>query len=149
MDDTIYAALAIPYKQENDEYKFLLLKHIKGYWAFPGGAKEASDNSLEDTLIREIQEEIGLKINSEAIINTNLINRFIYDSTKPERAGMCGETHFYLLRLNGNEKLGSWDKILEHGWFSVDEILTLLPYADEKAIFLQAANYIKSLHQIH
>jgi len=138
MNDVIYGALAIPYKIDSSETKFLLLKHVKGYWTFPGGGMDEGDNTLEETLTRELKEEIGLNVNKEALINTGLINHFVYDNVKPERAGKKGETHFYLLKLTGSENLGSWDKIVDHGWFTRQEIINLLPYKDEREIFSKA-----------
>lgn len=143
MNEIIYGALAIPYKIENNEFKFLLLKHKKGFWTFPGGAKEEQDKTLEDTLIREIREEIGLSFNSKSLKNTHLVNHFIYDNNKPERAGKNGETHFYLLELTGDEILSSWDNIIEHGWFTKDQILDLLPYSDEKKIFQEVSSHLE------
>ena len=95
------------------------------------------DKTLEDTLIREIKEEIGLNIDKSSLLNTNLVNHFVYDSNKPERTGKKGETHFYLLKLAGAEVLSSWDKITDHGWFSKEEIVNLLPYENERRIFLE------------
>ncbi len=138
MSKVIYGALAIIYKIENDEYKFLLLKHEKGFWTFPGGVHENRDTTLDDTLIRELKEEIGLAVNKGTLIDTELVNKFIYDSKKIEREGKKGETHFYLIKLSGNELLSSWDKIVEHGWFSKEEIIKLLPFEDEKNIFMKA-----------
>ncbi len=143
MNEIIYGALAILYKLENGDYKFLLLKHIKGYWTFPGGSKEEADRTLEETLARELKEKIGLDISHKVLVNTNLINRFIYGSEKPERAGKRGETHFYLLKLTGTETFSSWDKIAEHGWFTKTQISNLLPYEDERKIFLKATELLE------
>jgi len=40
--------------------------------------------------------------------------------------------------LTGDEEFGSWDKIIDHGWFSAEETLELLPFPDERKSFLEA-----------
>ncbi len=134
----IFASLAIPYKINSDGYKYLLLKYERGIWTFPGGKKDDSDNSLEDCLIREIKEEIGLDIDKSSLESTGLVNKFTYGPENPSRKGIIGETHFWLLKLTGNEELGSWDKIVDYGWFESEKIVKLLPFPGEQKVFLEA-----------
>lgn len=142
MENVILAALAIPYRKTSNGWEFLLLQHENGTWTFPGGGMDKSDASLEDCLLRELDEEIGLKLKKSDIIDTGFVNTFIYDSKKPDRQGKTGETHFYLLKLSGNEHFSSWDKIAHHGWFAKDEIISLLPFEGERAIFVKAIESI-------
>lgn len=135
MRKVILGALAVPYCEFKGKLEFLLLKHKGGFWTFPGGQKDKTDKTIEDCLTREIEEEIGLKVSSKQLIKTGLVNRFTYGSEKPNREGKKGETHFYLLKLKGDEKMSSWDKIIDHGWFGKDQIVELLPFEDEKRMF--------------
>ena len=137
-ENIVFGALAIPYKIDSKGFKFLLLKHQSGMWTFPGGGKDAEDKSIEDCLIRELKEEIGLSIDVSLLRPTGLVNRFTYGPEKPARNGMRGETHFWLLEMTGNEELGSWDKIVDHGWFDSEKIVDLLPFPDERRIFLES-----------
>jgi len=43
------------------------LKHHAGQWAFPGGRSEKGE-SAEDTALRELLEEVGLKLNRDRVI---------------------------------------------------------------------------------
>jgi 8-oxo-dGTP pyrophosphatase MutT (NUDIX family) len=138
MSDTILAALAIPYHSTAEGYEYLLLQHVNGTWTFPGGGMDPEDITLENCLVREIKEEIGLDISKEDLNDTGLVNRFTYDNKKPERAGKTGETHFYLLRLNGDENFSSLDKMQNHGWFNAERILELIPYEVEQEMFKSA-----------
>jgi len=44
----------------DDQGRFLLGKHVKGGWSYPGGSMDASDGSTEITALREMEEECGL-----------------------------------------------------------------------------------------
>lgn len=63
--------------RRNDE--FLLIKRaddeevFPGYWGIPGGTVEPSDGNLENALVRECQEEVGITIKDIRLI-TNDIN---------------------------------------------------------------------------
>ena len=142
-DNTIFGALAIPYKQIQNGFEFLLLKHQNGIWTFPGGGKDEEDLSLEDCLVRELKEEIGIVTKKSELLPTGLVNRFTYGPEKPERSGKPGETHFWLLKLTGNETLSSFDKIVDYGWFSSEKILELIPFQDERRIFSEACKVLQ------
>jgi 8-oxo-dGTP pyrophosphatase MutT (NUDIX family) len=43
------------------------LKHHSGQWAFPGGRTELGE-SAADTALRELQEEVGLKLKADRVI---------------------------------------------------------------------------------
>jgi 8-oxo-dGTP pyrophosphatase MutT (NUDIX family) len=61
-----HAGVLIPLLLEEGVYKVLFTKrtdnveHHKGQISFPGGAAEHEDNSIEETVLRESCEEIGL-----------------------------------------------------------------------------------------
>jgi len=61
-----HAGVLIPLLAENGMHKILFTKrtdiveHHKGQISFPGGAADAEDNSIKETVIRETYEEIGL-----------------------------------------------------------------------------------------
>lgn len=143
MEKIIYGAIAIPYKETSDGRRYLLLNHQNGLWTFPGGGKDEEDKTLEDCLIREIKEEIGLTVNMDQLIPTGLVNEFTYGPEKPARNGMKGETHFWLLKLTGEEELSSWDKIVDHGWFTKEKIMELLPFPDERKVFLKVCDILQ------
>lgn len=51
------------------ERRYCIFKRKKGkYWQFLSGGKEKEDNEIQDTVIREVFEEVGLMINRQQII---------------------------------------------------------------------------------
>jgi len=54
------AGAVVFYRERGGKIKYLLLEHQTGHWAFPKGLMEKNETS-EETAIREIQEETGIK----------------------------------------------------------------------------------------
>jgi len=61
------SAVLIPLFDKNGEISLIftrrtgLVKHHKHQISFPGGVKEDGDETLRDTMLREVEEEIGLR----------------------------------------------------------------------------------------
>jgi len=66
IDGFIPAAVTIPLFEKNGETYMLLtlradtVEHHKGQVSFPGGAWEPQDTSMEETALRETDEEVGI-----------------------------------------------------------------------------------------
>lgn len=53
---------AVVFTKENSEYKFVIVQQLQGFHGFPKGHMKA-DETEEQTALREIFEEIGIKVN--------------------------------------------------------------------------------------
>jgi bis(5'-nucleosidyl)-tetraphosphatase len=51
----------IPVRQIEDEWQFLIVKHLGGHWSFPKGHAELNESPTQ-AAERELKEETGLKI---------------------------------------------------------------------------------------
>lgn len=71
------AVVAIVIQSEEEPSKLVLIKrneyegHHSGQMAFPGGKKDQKDENLKQTAIREVEEEIGIKINESDLVELN------------------------------------------------------------------------------
>jgi ADP-ribose pyrophosphatase YjhB (NUDIX family) len=93
---------------------------LAGYWSLPGGAVETGER-LEDAIIREVWEETGLKVATEAIAT-------VFERVMPDAAGVC-EYHyvlidFYCRILGGEMRAGSDSRSV--AWHGVDALNDLL-----------------------
>jgi 8-oxo-dGTP diphosphatase len=110
---------------ERDE-AFLLTRrlpgtHLEGHWEFPGG-KCQSGETLEDSLVREIREELdaGVSVGPEVLATTH------------EYSGRVIELHFFrcILLTDPRPVLGQ-----EMRWVRRDELARLqLPPADDELV---------------
>lgn len=94
--------------------------HAPGTLSFPGGTVdqgEVGDNILEETLRREIAEEVGVRVENEFVYVES--HAFVADDGEP-----CVDVVF-LCRLRAGEVpvAGSADEVAGLRWMTADEIL--------------------------
>ncbi len=102
--------------------KFLLVQRSEnddifpGYWQNMGGKVEIGE-TVEDAIAREMEEEVGLKLESTPIF----LHSYSWkkDDDSPTKLGLI-----FLIELKGktedhNVKL--CDELERHGWYSIDE----------------------------
>ena len=94
----------------------------ESFWYVVTGGCEEIDNSLEDTVRREIKEETGLDITK----TINLEWTFQYKSLGKE----CIEHAFVAYTNQENIKLN--EESIEHKWCDMDEFIDLIKWNDDK-----------------
>lgn len=94
--------------------RVLLVHNIKhGLRVEPPGGKKEPRESWEDSVIREIKEELGLDVRVKGVIGD-------YETHSPEGEFLV---RLYLCEItSGEPKLMEPDKIAAFGWYSVDDI---------------------------
>lgn len=114
-------------KQVLLERRSLKEEYASGKWALLGGHVKAHE-SKEDAAIREIFEEIGLKVNKNDLKPFG--NKDI-DIDKPAHI-----FYFYYVKFLLNENEFDLDKseVSEVKWFDIDEVIELTKNNDERII---------------
>jgi diadenosine hexaphosphate hydrolase (ATP-forming) len=102
-----------------DGEQVLLIRDRQGYWVFPKGHVEKSE-SLEETALREVQEETGIKAYVvKALPSTQYTNH----------KGLTRLVHWFLMEGGGKVKLEKG--LTGGGFFSVSEAAGLLSFPED------------------
>ncbi len=98
----------------NDKKQILLIKRgsepFKGYWGTPGGYVDW-DESAEDTVKREVMEELGITVQTA---------QFIGVYTDPKRHPKQTINIAYAVSVTGEPKAGDDAKAFQ--WFDLNEL---------------------------
>jgi 8-oxo-dGTP diphosphatase len=123
----------------NDKKEILLLKRGKlaknerGKWEIPGGAVNYGE-TLEDALVREVQEETGLTVVVDRLLTVS--NHIL----KNEGQHWVSSS-FYCHTIKGEPVIKEPDKTETIGWFSLKEALALpLAMVTKRDLCLLAEN---------
>jgi 8-oxo-dGTP diphosphatase len=117
---THIVAVSALIRDENN--KVLLMKHPKRGWEFPGGQVETGED-LISALIREIEEETGIKARIDRLVgvysNTQITSQ--YDGINP----IPTKVIFGFLGYKVSGELRTSNESLEVGWHDHEEALKL------------------------
>ncbi len=123
---------AVVYKTSNKGIKYLLLNSIglDSYWGFPKGHMEYSETE-EETALREVFEECGLKV--------NLIDGFRatdkYNFIEKEVVLFLGEADNSLIKIQVEE-------IEDYRWCNYEEAKSLLTYESGRRILSDTNKFL-------
>jgi ADP-ribose pyrophosphatase YjhB (NUDIX family) len=107
---------------DEDRQKVLLTRRVdNGRWCLPGGGMEAGE-SVEETCIREVFEETGLRVRVKRLVGvySNPDQLVIYPDGN--------QVHFVVLNFEAeiiNGKLGLSNETTDAGFFTLEEIAQL------------------------
>lgn len=112
---------------KNNKEEILLIKRVfgkdeGGLWSLPGGTKEKNEKII-DTLHREVEEELGQKIEIYYFFKKYKVN--FYDKIVVAN---------YFFGKIGNPIKVRKEEILGHRWFSLKKIPENLAFSQNKVI---------------
>ena len=123
-----------------DGHKEVVLcgRRLHNTWSLPKGTPDRGE-SLEETALREVQEETGLCVEiQETLGNINYL--FVRKSKQYQKA-----VHYYLMRHTG----GAFDlhdfEFDEVRWFSIQDALVSMTYENEVEVMHRAVLVLQNL----
>jgi len=122
---------AVVFRKNGSGTEVLLIKRgrypYEGMWALPGGFVDMEE-TLEDAIVRELEEETGLK-------GVELIQLHAYSEIHRDPRGRNISITFYGVADSINTSVTGGDDAADARWFPVD-ILPALAFDHEKVIDL-------------
>ena len=119
--------------KHNSSVWLALVQREDGSWVLPKGHKKIKDNSLEETAIREVSEETGLKTSKMRCLRK--IDTYSYDETAEELA-INKINHFYLIEYV-SEEINELHTDFEHlsaKWWNIEKELPFMFYVYQKIL---------------
>ena len=119
--------------------KYLLVKHKEeggGHWDFPKGHIEQGE-SEEETALREIYEETGLKV--EIIKGFKESINYIDNINNEDKTVV-----FFLCKADSSEIKHKTDEVIDSVWLDYEEALKKVTYDNAKKLLKKAEEFLKS-----
>lgn len=119
----------------NDEIQYLILKsyEMDSYWGFAKGHMEGQETE-EQTCIREVFEETGIKINIEN--DFRVVDKYML--TKDD----LKEVVIFLGEVKGQSVIIQKEEIMEYRWCNYNTALKLITFAGSKGMLHKANKYL-------
>jgi bis(5'-nucleosidyl)-tetraphosphatase len=128
---------AVIFRTTNGQLEYLIVRSTRGnHWAFPKGHMEPGENE-QDTALREIFEETGLKV--------RLLDGFRTGMDYPLREGCCKEVVVFLGDGAGQAVTVPEDEISDFRWLAYPAAISLLSYENSRAILAAAQAFLATL----
>lgn len=121
----------------NDTYQIALIAtHGWRRWQLPKGSIE-EDETSEETAIREVEEEVGLRTTPDAFLRT--IDYWYWDTFGRDEPELVHKSvDFYLLRVVSGTISDSSHEVDGAGWFTFEQALQKLTFEGEIAVVRSA-----------
>ena len=111
-------------------------KHNPNKWAICAGHVEAYE-SLENTVIREAKEELGIDIPIKEL------KTFVEKETKIRKNNSCITNYFYYkTNMELHEFIIQKEELIEVKWVSIEDIIKMLEEENDSIVFDKKSKYI-------
>lgn len=131
-----YSVGTVIFDNQITPHKVLLIKQKHGgHIGFPKGHIE-QDESIEETALRETQEEVGLKV-----LLTNISEHITYTLPNGKRKKVT-----YFLAFNASDSIQIQEEEIVHAdFYEFEEAYTLLTYQNDRDVLHKFINRLKEV----
>jgi 8-oxo-dGTP pyrophosphatase MutT (NUDIX family) len=110
--------------------KVFLLKNEKGEWVFPKGVIRNRDLSSEVAL-NKVKEEAGITAEIVSTAGQTSYEFFSVTRQKP----VCNKITWFIMKSPDESfKINKGEKIIDGGYYPVDEAMRIVTYSQDKAL---------------
>lgn len=110
------SAGGVVYRKEGDRLEMLMIEDRYGKWTLPKGKREAGEE-VEETALREIREETGLR---GRIVRPLTTVNYQYDD--PERGTVDKDVHYFLVQCTARDAIPQLEEISRLEWLAPEEV---------------------------
>lgn len=110
------SAGGVVYRKEGDRLEMLMIEDRYGKWTLPKGKQEAGEE-VEETALREIREETGLR---GRIVRPLTTVNYQYDD--PERGTVDKDVHYFLVQCTARDAIPQLEEISRLEWLAPEEV---------------------------
>ncbi|MEE8421179.1 MAG: NUDIX hydrolase [Dehalococcoidia bacterium] len=137
------SAGGIVYRRNGNGVEVVLVMRPEGDgWALPKGTAEGGE-TLEQTALREVQEETGLEV---VIVEAVGEDHYSFEPRR-ERVRIDKVVHHYLMEPRGGDFSLHDNEHPAVDWFDINEALRQLAFHSQRVILEQAAQLIDAREQ--
>jgi predicted NUDIX family NTP pyrophosphohydrolase len=124
--------------------KVFLLKNEKGEWVFPKGVIRSGELSNEVALKR-VKEEVDIA--SEIVSTAGHTNYEFFSVTRQKP--VCNKIIWYIMKSNNlYYKINEQEKIMDAGYFDVEEAMKQVTYSQDKALLNLSYRMFKEITSV-
>lgn len=127
---------AVVYTVINDTVKYVLIQSIKGDWGFPKGHMEKGETE-EQTALREIYEEVGLKVNILGGFKTEV------EYPLPDKENVMKQAVYFCAEYQGQEIKALESEVSKTALASYEEAMKLFNFESSKRILQEAHDFLE------
>lgn len=136
--ERLVSAGGVVYRRAGDALEVALCGRTSPkLWALPKGTPDVGE-TLEETALREVNEETGLQVRLE-----KSIDKIQYWFVRPDRVRCFKTVHFYLMSALGGSVEDHDPEFDVVSWFDSADALEALSYPSERNILSKAVQMVR------
>lgn len=127
----------VVYTRQNNEILYLIIKSLEGYYGFPKGHVEGNETE-EQTALREIYEETGLKVKIIPGFKT------VDEHPIPNRDGVIKRIIYFIAQYDNQEIIFQEEELLGAYLMTYQEASNVFQFESSKRILQEVNDFLIS-----